>query len=219
MNNEFLSKVFKWFGLGLLVTFLVAYAVSINESLLQLVFSSGATIIIVILELVCAIWLSVRIHKMQTSTATMLYLGYTALTGLTFSSIFILYELESIMKQKILVGVQIFLATAILFGILSLIGAKTKINLSGLGVFLIIGLLAIIIISIINMFLLNNTIDLALCIISIVIFMGYVAYDVQKICRINTNNDNIAIIAAFDIYLDFINIFIRLLQLFGKNRD
>lgn len=211
MNNEFLSKVFKWFGLGLLVTFLVAYAVSINESLLQLVFSSGATIIIVILELVCAIWLSVRIHKMQTSTATMLYLGYTALTGLTFSSIFILYELESI--------IWIFLATAILFGILSLIGAKTKINLSGLGIFLIIGLLAIIIISIINMFLLNNTIDLALCIISIVIFMGYVAYDVQKICRINTNNDNIAIIAAFDIYLDFINIFIRLLQLFGKNRD
>ena len=211
MNNEFLSKVFKWFGLGLLVTFLVAYAVSINESLLQLVFSSGATIIIVILELVCAIWLSVRIHKMQTSTATMLYLGYTALTGLTFSSIFILYELESI--------IWIFLATAILFGILSLIGSKTKINLSGLGVFLIIGLLAIIIISIINMFLLNNTIDLALCIISIVIFMGYVAYDVQKICRINTNNDNIAIIAAFDIYLDFINIFIRLLQLFGKNRD
>lgn len=211
MNNEFLSKVFKWFGLGLLVTFLVAYAVSINESLLQLIFSSGATIIIVILELVCAIWLSVRIHKMQTSTATMLYLGYTALTGLTFSSIFILYELESI--------IWIFLATAILFGILSLIGSKTKINLSGLGVFLIIGLLAIIIISIINMFLLNNTIDLALCIISIVIFMGYVAYDVQKICRINTNNDNIAIIAAFDIYLDFINIFIRLLQLFGKNRD
>lgn len=172
MNNEFLSKVFKWFGLGLLVTFLVAYAVSINESLLQLIFSSGATIIIVILELVCAIWLSVRIHKMQTSTATMLYLGYTALTGLTFSSIFILYELESI--------IWIFLATAILFGILSLIGSKTKINLSGLGVFLIIGLLAIIIISIINMFLLNNTIDLALCIISIVIFMGYVAYDVQK---------------------------------------
>lgn len=211
MNNEFLSKVFKWFGLGLLVTFLVAYAVSINESLLQLIFSSGATIIIVILELVCAIWLSVRIHKMQTSTATMLYLGYTALTGLTFSSIFILYELESI--------IWIFLATAILFGILSLIGSKTKINLSGLGVFLIIGLLAVIIISIINMFLLNNTIDLALCIISIVIFMGYVAYDVQKICRINTNNDNIAIIAAFDIYLDFINIFIRLLQLFGKNRD
>lgn len=211
MNNEFLSKVFKWFGLGLLVTFLVAYAVSINESLLQLIFSSGATIIIVILELVCAIWLSVRIHKMQTSTATILYLGYTALTGLTFSSIFILYELESI--------IWIFLATAIIFGILSLIGAKTKINLSGLGVFLIIGLLAIIIISIINMFLLNNTIDLALCIISIVIFMGYVAYDVQKICRINTNNDNIAIIAAFDIYLDFINIFIRLLQLFGKNRD
>ena len=211
MNNEFLSKVFKWFGLGLLVTFLVAYAVSINESLLQLIFSSGATIIIVILELVCAIWLSVRIHKMQTSTATMLYLGYTTLTGLTFSSIFILYELESI--------IWIFLVTAILFGILSLIGSKTKINLSGLGVFLIIGLLAIIIISIINMFLLNNTIDLALCIISIVIFMGYVAYDVQKICRINTNNDNIAIIAAFDIYLDFINIFIRLLQLFGKNRD
>ena len=211
MNNEFLSNVFKWFGLGLLVTFLVAYAVSINESLLQLIFSGGATIVIVILELVCAIWLSVRIHKMQTSTATMLYLGYTALTGLTFSSIFILYELESI--------IWIFLATAIVFGILSLIGAKTKINLSSLGIFLIIGLLAIIIISIINMFLLNNTIDLALCIISIVIFIGFVAYDVQKICRINTNNDNLAIIAAFDIYLDFINIFIRLLQLFGKRRD
>lgn len=211
MNNEFLAKVFKWFGLGLLITFLVAYVVSTSERLIITIFTGSTPFIILLLELVCAIWLSVRIHKMQTSTAIVLYLGYTALTGLTFSSIFILYELSSI--------IWVFLATAIVFALFSLIGTRIKTNLNNFGVFLFIGLLSIIILEVINIFLMNNTIDMFLCIVSLIVFIGYVAYDMQKLNRLNTNNDNIAIIGAFNIYLDFINIFIRLLQLFGKRRD
>lgn len=211
MNSEFVSKIFKWFGLGLLVTFLVAYVVSINESMLMFIFSGYTPIIIFILEIVCAIWLSARIYKMSTTTATVLYLGYTGLTGLTFSSIFIAYEMSSI--------IWVFLATAIIFGVFAFIGKVTKINLNNLGIFLLVGLLSIIILEIINIFLMNNTLDLMLCIISIIIFIGYVAYDMQKISKISTDNDNIAIIGAFNLYLDFINIFIELLRLFGRERD
>jgi FtsH-binding integral membrane protein len=212
MNNEFVSKVFKWFGIGLLVTFLVAYVVSINENLLAFVFSGYIPLVIVVLELVCAIWLSARINNMSREMATSLYLGYTALTGLTFSSIFVAYNMESI--------IWIFLVTAIIFGIFALIGKNIKINLDGIGIFLVIGLFGVILLEIINMFIMNNVLDMSLCIISIIIFIGYVAYDMQKISRIyNTNDENLAIIAAFNIYLDFINIFIELLRLFGKDRD
>lgn len=213
MNNEFITKVFKWFGIGLLTTFLVAYVISINTSALMFIFSGYNPLIISILEIACAIWLQVRIYKISTTTATALYIGYTALTGLTFSSIFIAYELESI--------IWIFLATAIIFGIFSFIGKTTKINLNNFGIFLLVGLFSIIILEIINIFLMNSTIDIVLCIVTIIIFIGYVAYDMQKITRISntTNNENIAIIGAFNLYLDFINIFIELLRLFGRNRD
>lgn len=211
MDNEIVSKVFKWFGIGLLVTFLVAYLVSMSESMLVFIFSGYTFLIIAILEIVCAIWLSARIYNMSTSTATVLYIGYTALTGLTFSSIFIAYDINSIS--------WVFLATAIIFGLFAFIGKVTKINLNNLGIFLLVGLLSVIVLEIINIFLMNNTLDLMLCIISIIIFTCYVAYDMQKISKIATNDENMAIIGAFNLYLDFINIFIELLRLFGKNRD
>lgn len=211
MNNRFLSKVFKWFGIGLLITFLVAFLVSTNEKLLIVVFSGPTMLVIVLLELFCALWLSLRINKMQETTAKMLYIGYAALTGLTFSSIFVLYDLTSI--------IWIFLATSLIFILFSIIGKNIKVSLNNLGIFLFIALLSIIILEIINIFIMNNTIDLVLCIACLIVFIGYVAYDIQKISRLDTNNDNLAIIGAFNIYLDFINIFVRLLQLFGKRND
>lgn len=211
MNNRFLSKVFKWFGIGLLITFLVAFLVSTNEKLLIAVFSGPTMLVIVLLELFCALWLSLRINKMQETTAKMLYIGYAALTGLTFSSIFVLYDLTSI--------IWIFLATSLIFILFSIIGKNIKVSLNNLGIFLFIALLSIIILEIINIFIMNNTIDLVLCIACLIVFIGYVAYDIQKISRLDTNNDNLAIIGAFNIYLDFINIFVRLLQLFGKRND
>ena len=96
MKNEFLSKVFRWFSLGLLVTFITAYLVSTNIYLLALIFSGIGYIVIFLLEIFLAVWLSTRIHRMKSSTAKALYIGYSALTGLTFSSIFIVYEVSSI---------------------------------------------------------------------------------------------------------------------------
>lgn len=211
MKNEFLSKVFRWFGLGLLVTFLVAFYVSTNINLLSMIFSTGGYIVIVILELFLAIYLSTRIHKMKSSTAKVIYLGYSALTGLTFSSIFIVYELTSI--------IWIFLASAIIFAIFSMLGKSDKFDLSNYGIYLAIALFGSIILEIINLFLMNNNLDIILCVVVLGIFVAYVAYDIQKILRRYEPTENMAIIGAFDLYLDFINIFLRLLRLFGNNRD
>lgn len=211
MKNQFLSKVFTWFGIGLLVTFLTAYLTSTNINALRFIFNGSSYIIIVILEFVIAIWLSARIHTMSTSLAKGLYIGYSALTGLTFSSIFIVYEITSIL--------WIFLASAFVFGIFALLGKSNKFDLSKYGIYLIIALLGSVILEIINIFLANGTLDIILCVFVLAIFVTYVAYDVQKIINRYDTTENMAIYGAFDLYLDFINIFLRLLQLFGKERD
>ena len=167
--------------------------------------------IIILLELGLAVWLSTRIRKMQSETAKALYLGYSALTGLTLSSVFIVYELTSI--------IWIFLASALVFGIFSLLGKNEKIDLSHYGVYLFIALLGAIILEIINIFLMNQTLDIILCVFVLGIFVAYVAYDIQKILRYYEETDNMAVIGAFNLYLDFINIFLRLLRLFGKERN
>lgn len=211
MKNQFLAKVFRWFGLGLLVTFLVAYYTSTSINMLTFIFGNGGYWIIFLLEIVLAVWLSTRIHKMQSSTAKILYIGYSLLTGLTFSSIFIAYELTSI--------IWIFLASALVFLIFSMLGKNDKFDLSHYGIYLGIALLGAVILEVINIFLMNNTLDIILCIVVLGIFVCYVAYDVQKILRYYEPNDNMAVYGAFDLYLDFINIFLRLLRLFGKSRD
>ena len=210
MKNEFLGKVFRWFSLGLLVTFITAYIVSTNIYLLSLIFSGIGYVVIFILELVLAIWLSARIHRMNSSTAKALYIGYSALTGLTFSSIFIVYQISSI--------IFIFLASAIIFGIFSLLGKSDKFDLSNYGLYLGIALLGTVILEVINIFLMNNTLDIILCVVILGIFVAYVAYDIQKILRYFEHNDNMAVYGAFQLYLDFINIFLRLLRLFGKRK-
>ena len=94
MRNEFYGKVFRWLGIGLFVTFLVAYLVSMNVNLLSFVFSGYTYIILFVLEIVICIWLTARIHQMSKEMATILYLGYTALTGFVLSSVFVVYEKE-----------------------------------------------------------------------------------------------------------------------------
>lgn len=211
MKNEFLGKVFKWFGLGLLVTFITAYYTSTNINLLSTIFSGYGYLVIILLELGLAIYLSARIRKMSTTTAAVCYLGYSVLTGLTLSSIFIVYEMTSI--------IYILLATSLTFFVFSLLGKSEKFDLSKYGLYLFVVLLGMVILEIINIFLMNNTLDLVLCVVGLGVFVGYVAYDIQKIVRYFEENENMAIIGAFELYLDFINIFIRLLQVFGKSRD
>jgi hypothetical protein len=218
MDNQIYSKVFTWLFVGLLVTFGVGYltlelAIS-NETFFNLIFSTGGYWFIAIAEIVIAIYLSARIYKMQGSTAKILYLAYCALTGLTFSALFVIFDVVSI--------IYVFLATAIIFGVFALIGKNTKIDLSKLGIYLFMALLGIIILEVINIFWANSTLDMVVCIVALIVFVGYIAYDMQKIKRLSMANipeENLAIIGAFNLYLDFINIFIRLLELFGKRRD
>lgn len=213
MENKVYSKVYLWLFIGLLVTFLTGIYTSTNVDALSAIFNNGFYWILVIVELGLAIFLSARIHKMSATTARISYLLYTFLTGLTLSSIFIVYKLDSI--------ILVFGITAVLFLIFALIGKTTNLDLSKFGTYLLMMLLGIIICSIINIFLDNTMFDLVISCISIVVFLGYIAYDVQKIKKLDgfLTDDNLAVIGAFELYLDFINIFIDLLRIFGKADD
>ena len=212
MKNNY-SKIFMWMFIGLLVTFATGYFVSTNENMLISIFSSNLYFILIIAELAVVIFLSARLHKISETTAKISFILYSFLTGLTFSSVFVLYEITSIL--------YVFLVSALVFGIFAVVGATTKIDLSKLGTILLMLLVGIIICSIINIFIGSEGFDLVICIIGLVVFMLYVAYDMQKIKQLENyyEGDKLAIIGALELYLDFINIFLRLLQLFGKSRD
>lgn len=206
------SKVFMWMFIGLLVTFATGYFVSTNENMLLAVFS-GWYFFLVIAELAVVIFLTARIHKMSETTAKISFILYSFLTGLTFSCVFVAFDITSIM--------YVFLISSLLFGIFALIGAFTKIDLSKLSTILLMLLVGIILCTLVNMFIGSESFNFALCIIGLVVFMLYVAYDMQKIKQLAEiyDGDKLAIIGALELYLDFINIFLRLLELFGRNRD
>ena len=212
-DNKIFSKIFFWMFIGLAITFGVGYYVSINENMLYNVFSSYY-IFLIIAEIVVVIWLSAKIRKMKPTTAKILFCLYSFITGLTFSSIFVVYQMTSIMT--------VFGITALIFLIFALIGYYTKIDLTKFGTYLFMALIGVIICSLINMFVGSSTFDLGITIVCLIIFIAYIAYDIQIIKRNLyqiTEEDNLAIYGALQLYLDFINIFLRLLQLFGKSRD
>ena len=212
--NKLLSKSFLWMFLGLLVTFLTGYVVSINENMVNSIYNGPLVLILVIVEFALVIYFSTRVAKMQPTAAKISYLLYAFVSGLTFSSIFIYFEVASIM--------YVFLVAAVLFGLFGLIGYKTKLDLSKVGTYLLMGLIGVIICTIVNIFLKSNTFDLILSIITILIFVGFTAYDVHNIIRFSETNENtevVAIYGAFELYLDFINIFINLINILGKSKD
>ena len=211
-ENKIFSKIFFWMFIGLAITFGIGFYVSLNENMLYNIFARYY-IFFIIAELVVVIWLSARIYKMQPTTAKILFCLYSFITGLTFSSIFVLYSLTSIL--------MVFGITSVLFLIFALIGHYTKMDLTKLGTYLFMGLIGIIICSIINMFTASSSFDLIITIVALIIFIAYIAYDVQIIKkRLNfMNEDNLAIYGALQLYIDFINLFLRLLRLFGRSRD
>ena len=159
-----------WMFIGLLVTFITGIYTSTNVDALEVIFNKSGYWILLIVELGLAIFLSARIHKMSPTTARICYLLYTFFTGLTFSSIFIVYKIESIML--------VFLVTAILFLIFAIIGKTTKVDLTKISTILLMALLGVIICTIINIFLQNSTFDMILSGISVLIFLGFIAYDI-----------------------------------------
>ena len=212
--NKVFSKMFLWMFLGLMVTFGVAYFLSQNDTMMYNLFSGKKYLIVWIAEIVVVLVLSLRIHKLSLMSARILFILYSLLTGLTVSTIFIVYSISSI--------IYVFLITSILFLIFGLIGYFTKIDLSRFGTILAMALLGGIICTIINIFIKSETFDFATTLFMIVVFLGYIAYDINKVknnFRNIEDEDKLAIYGALELYLDFINLFLRLLRLFGKSND
>lgn len=212
-ENKLFPKIFTWMFIGLTITFGVGYCVSLNSNMLYNIFNN-LYMFFVIAEIIVVIVLSARIRKLKPTTAKVLFCVYSFLTGLTFSSIFLSFSMMSIM--------YVFGITALIFGVFAILGFYTKIDLTKLGIYLFMILFGIIICSIINLFVGSEKFDFVLTVLCLIIFVIYIAYDIQIIKRnyfLIENEENLAIYGALQLYLDFINIFIRLLQLFGKNRD
>lgn len=214
--SRFFSKVYLWMFIGLLVSGGVAYYTSVTPGVRGVVYSAFNWLLI--LELVIVIAFSALRKKVSPLIAKILFIVYASISGLTLSSIFLVYRLDSI-------G-MVFLSAALMFGLMAAYGYITKTNLSSFGKILIFALLAVIVMSLINMFIGNGTFGIVISIISVVVFLGLTAYDMQNLKAMYdyyANNENelskVAIYGALDLYLDFINIFLRLLQLFGKSRD
>ncbi len=212
--SKFFSKVFVWMFIGLAITFCTGALVASNPKALETIFSFGGYIGIVIIELILVFVLSAFVHKMSPVAAKISFIVYSVVSGLTFSSIFVVYEIESIMV--------VFLMAAAIFFVLALIGYFTKADITKIGTILLVSLIVTIVLSIINIFVMSSSFNLVICLLALAIFMAYVCYDVQKLKAYYSNglsNDNMVIYGALELYLDFINIFLRLLQLFGKSKD
>lgn len=212
--NKLLPKTFLWMFIGLLVTFVTGYVVSINENMLESIFTGPLFWVIIILEFALVIFFSARVHKMSPTTAKISFLLYSFVSGLTFSSVFVAFEIASVM--------YVFLIAAAVFAVFGAIGYFTNLDLSKLGTYLFMALIAALICVLVNIFLNNSTFDLIISIIILCIFFGFTAYDIQQLKRLSDSgmdHDVIAINGAFQLYLDFINIFLQLLSFIGDAKD
>ena len=207
MKNKLIAKSFLWMAIGLLVTFVTGYLVSSSFNLSYAIFNNHLYILLVIIELILVFALSAFVHKFSPTVAKVVFLFYSFISGLTFSSIFIAYELTYIM--------YVFFIAAALFALFGFIGYYTKVNLTKIGTILLMGLVGAIILEILNVFLFKGSLDIIICIIFLVVFLGITAWDLQKLKNMD-DSDNAAIYGALQLYLDFINILISLLRLFGR---
>lgn len=213
-NNNVFKKTFLWMFLGLLATALISWYTYSSDLLIEFAMNGGLQILL-ILELVVVIVFSLISKKVPPIVVEILFFVYAAINGVTMSSIFYVYELGSI--------VSIFFVTALVFGIFALLGYTTKVDLSKFSTILFGLLLAGIIVSLINIFIGNTLIDLIISWVILIVFFGVTAYDVQKVKVMagyeGIYEDKLHIYAAMDLYLDFVNIFLRILSIFGKRRD
>lgn len=216
MNESILSKVFWWMCVGLLVTFATGALLASNPMMIvRLASSLGGygLVLIMVLEVVLVIVLSARIYKMNAMTAKICFLLYAFISGISFSSVFLAYDIGSV--------IWVFLASSLIFALFAFLGNKTSVNLNRIGTYFLMALLAVIVCTIINIFTQSPTFDLIISIVMIIIFMGITAYDVQSVKRLEgvMEDDNLAILGALELYLDYINLFLQLLGLFGNSKD
>lgn len=213
-DNKLMSKTFFWMFIGLLGTAIVAWY-TYSSGLFVDIITNGYFSILLILEVVVVLLFSFLFKKLSPMLVAILYFIYSMLNGVSLSTIFIAFELGSI--------IQLFIVSALLFGAFALIGYITKKDLSSWRTLLFGILIAGVILSLINLFLGNSMLDLILDWVILFVFFGVTAYDVNTIKQLkldsNLNQEKLYIYGAMQLYLDFINIFLRVLSIFGKRRD
>ncbi len=213
-QNALLSKTFFRMFLGLLATALASFY-SYSSGLLETILMDGSYYYLFIAEIIVVLVFSLFFRKLSAGLVTILFFGYAFLNGITFASIFYVYELYSIS--------YVFLATSALFGILAYIGKTTNKDLSKFGTILSISLLVGLVLTIINLFLGFTMLDIILDWAILLIFMGFTVYDMNKLRHMQelgyADNEKLYIYGAMELYLDFINLFLRILSIFGKRRD
>ena len=217
-EGEFFRRVYNWMIAGLALTGGAAYLTASSATLFQTIFGTPLFYILIGAELVMVFFLAARVHRLKASTAGTMFIIYSLLNGLTLSIIFKAYSGGSIASA--------FFVTAGTFGAMSFYGYTTKKSLASWGSFLIMGLIGIIIASVVNIFLKNEMVYWVVTYAGVLIFVGLTAYDTQKLKMMAQGGfdgeemeSRTAIMGALALYLDFINLFLMLLRIFGGGRD
>ena len=211
--NDSMIRVYNQMFLAVVNSMIVSYLVSSSPQLMAVLFGTALKWVVIFAPLVAVIGIGFVMHRVSTVGALALLHGFAALMGVSFAMIFVIYTMGSI--------VTAFMGAAVLFGTMSFYGYFTKTSLDSWGKYLFVGLIAIIIASIINIFLGSTLFQMVISAVAIVIFLGLTAYDTQDIreqVSVSTDN-NVEVMGALRLYLDFINIFIHLLQLFGGRKE
>ena len=212
-----MRKVYVWMTLALVITGVTAYGVANSPGVISAIYSNQAVMWgLIIAELALVIGISAAINKLSLTTATLLFVLYSAVNGVVLSSIFLIYTASSI--------ASVFFITAGTFAVMAFIGYTTKTDLTSLGKILLMALIGLIIASLVNVFFVKSTgFDLIISYVGVLIFVGLTAYDSQKIKQMllmapdaGEGAQKLALLGALSLYLDFINLFIYLLRILGK---
>lgn len=211
--NSAMGRVYANMGLAVVTSMIVSMLVASSPALMAFFFTGAMKWVVIFAPLVAILAAGFAFDSMSKSTLQLFLHGFAALMGLSFATIFVVYNLGSI--------VSAFMSAAVLFGVLSFYGYFTKKNLDSIGQFMFIGLIAIIIASVINIFIGSTVMQMVISAIAVIVFLGLTAYDTQKIREmVSYETDGKAeVMGALTLYLDFINLFLSLLQLFGGRKD
>lgn len=213
-----MRKVYVWMSLALLITGMTAYYVATNQVIMNAILTSRVLLYgLFAVELALVIIVSAAINRLSVLTATLMFLLYSVLNGATLSVIFFVYQLSSI--------ATVFFITAGTFGTMALIGYTTKKDLSSIGRILTMSLIGLVIATLVNIFIKSDGLTMILSYIGVLVFVGLTAWDSQKIKRmlsqatdVNEVTKKIALLGALTLYLDFVNLFLYLLRIFGRRR-
>lgn len=211
--NSAMGRVYGQMSLAVLTSMIVSFLVGTNASLMAFFFTGALKWVVIFAPLVAILAVSFAMDKFSKSALQLFLHGFAALMGLSFATIFVVYNMGSI--------VSAFMSAAVLFGVMSAYGYFTKQNLDSVGKFMFVGLIAIIIASVINIFIGSTVMQMVISAIAVIVFLGLTAYDTQKIRElVSVDNDGKAeVMGALTLYLDFINLFLSLLQLFGGRKE